>query len=140
MEAYDRGSFDGNLWELVAPVAFTPDNRSTPLAVKLRTWTSMARPWIARPGSLQAVAGYAAAALKNDYSRERALVYIDNKRLDGFLQGVASRGCSPATCANCDYCREWRERCVTVSESSRREILAAAGKLDTGLLDGSHWK
>jgi collagenase-like PrtC family protease len=138
--AYDRRSFDGNLWELIAPVAFTPDKKETPLGVKLRTLVSMARPWVARPKSLAAVAAYAAGVTGTDYSRERATVYIDNKKLDGFLEGLKNRGCSPATCANCDYCGEWRERCVALNEPLRQEILAAARELDNGLLDGGHWK
>ncbi|MBN1129495.1 MAG: U32 family peptidase [Chitinispirillaceae bacterium] len=138
--AYAGRSFDGNLWELVGPVAFTPDKRATPLRVKLRTLFAMARPWVARPQSLAAVAAYAGAVTSIDYSRETAPVYIDNKKLDGFLEGIRGRGCSPASCVDCDYCGEWRERSVTLDEPWRQGLLAEAAELDTGLLDGGHWK
>jgi collagenase-like PrtC family protease len=137
--AYHNRSFDGNLWELVGPVAFTPDKAAAPLAVKLRTLLAMARPWIARPQSLAAVARYAAAVTSTDFSRERCPVYIDNKKLDGFLDGIRKRGCTPGTCGTCDWCRQWRERCVAMNEPSQREILARADELDAGLLEGAHW-
>jgi hypothetical protein len=100
----------------------------------------MARPWVARVRSLSAVAAYAAAVTSLDFSRERCPVHIDNKKLDGFLDGLRTRGCAPGTCEACDYCAKWRERCVVVNEAACKNILAMANGLDNGLLDGAHWR
>jgi collagenase-like PrtC family protease len=137
--AYHNRSFDGNLWELVGPVAFTPDKSATPLAIRMRTLFAMAKPWVARIKSLADVASYAALVTTTDFSRERAPVFIDNKKLDGFLAGIKARGCSPGTCGACGYCAQWRERSVAVNEAFQKEILGRADALDKGLLEGSHW-
>jgi collagenase-like PrtC family protease len=140
VEAYHNRSFTGNLWELVGPVAHTPDKKSTPLAVRLRTWRAMARPWIANPKSLFAVASYAADTLVHDAPGAGSPVYIDNKRLDGFLEGLLQHGCSPASCDRCDYCGRWAKKSVSLDARYREDTLAKAAILDNGLLNGAHWK
>lgn len=140
VEAYHHRSFTGNLWELVGPVAQTPDKKSTPLAVKLRTWRAMARPWNANPKSLFAVAAYAADTLVHDAQGGGSPVDIDNKSLGGFLEGLMQRGCSPATCDRCDYCGDWAKKTVILDARRREETLDKAAILDEGLLNGAHWK
>jgi collagenase-like PrtC family protease len=140
VEAYNSRSFTGNLWELVGPVAQTPDKKSTPLSVRLRTWLTMARPWIANTKSLLAIASYAADTLVQDSPGAGSPVCIDNKNLDGFLEGLMQRGCSPASCNRCDYCGSWAKKTVNLDAHHRKKMLDKAAILDEGLLNGEHWK
>ena len=140
--AYDARSFNGNLWELVAPVAQVPCKENTPFPVLLRTVSAMARPWLAKPASLAAIASYISDVFIDDFSRERSPVYIDNQGLAGFLEGVVERGCSPAACAcdKCDYCGSWAKKTVRLDDGYRDKVLAKAASLDKGLLSGTLWK
>ena len=140
--AYDERLFKGNLWELVAPVAQVPGKENTPFPVLLRTMSAMARPWLARPASLAAIASYVSDVFIDDFSRERSPVYIDNQGLAGFLEGVVECGCSPAAgaCDKCDYCGSWAKKTVRLDEGFRDKVLAKAASLDKGLLSGTLWK
>ncbi|MBN2036781.1 MAG: U32 family peptidase [Chitinispirillaceae bacterium] len=134
VEAYSSRSFDGNLWELVAPVAFTPDKRSTPLPIKIRTLCAMAKPWLASIRSMAAYSDYARMALQQDFSRDRSPVYIDNRQLDGFLEGIMEKGCTPSRCERCGYCGKWAERSVSVNPEYREQLLRRASSIDRELL------
>ena len=140
--AYDARSFNGNLWELVAPIALVPGKKNTPFPVLLRTALAMARPRLVRPARLAAIVSYLSDVFIDDFSRERSPVYIDNHGLSGFLNEIVERGCSPAAgaCDKCDYCSTWANKTVRINDCYREKILAKAAALDNGFLSGTHWK
>lgn len=139
VEAYANRTFDGNLFELVAPVAQIKREQGTPLSQRLRMIATMAKPWRAKLKALLLMKKYGELIIPHKFDRENAPVYIDNRALDGFLEGMRDQPCGRAACTTCTYCRTWATRAVTVKNEYREEVLELAGRLDEGLVSGSHW-
>ena len=51
-------------------------------------------------------------------------VRVDNRALDGFLDGWPRRGCRERSCQDCGYCERWSERAVQVDPEFQAEALA----------------
>ena len=137
--AYCGRKFDGNLWELVAPVAWIKKQQKAPWLARARMLALLARPRLARIGSMLDLKRYAENVIPHDFSRENAPVYIDNRALDGFLEGLRAKECGKGTCDECGYCREWTEKAVRVDPRWQRRTSALAEKLDNGLISGGLW-
>lgn len=139
VEAYVNRSFNGNLYELVAPVAQIKKAQGTPLRQRLRMLATMAKPWNANLSSLMLMKEYGELVIPHEFDREHAAVYIDNKALDGYLDGLKDQPCNRGGCKSCGYCRLWADRTVTVNSDYRRKVLELSERLDDGLVSGSHW-
>jgi hypothetical protein len=139
VEAYANRTFDGNLYELVAPVAHIKRQQRLTVAQRLRMVATMARPWHIKMRSLLLIKKYGELVVPHEFGRAAAPVYIDTKALDGFLDGLASRQCAASDCAACGYCRAWADTAVRVDPAYREKVLALASRLDEGLLNGSLW-
>ena len=82
---------------------------------------------------------YAEMVILHSYERGTAPVYIDNKALDGFIEGLRCRDCASGKCEDCGYCRAWADKTVFIDEAYRTEVLELARKLDEGLTTSTHW-
>ena len=137
--AYAARRFDGNLMELVAPVAQVKRELGQSLTQRLRMLATLARPWYARLSSLRLLQRYAEQAMPHDFSEQGSTVFIDNRQLDGFLGGLRQHDCSHTDCDRCAYCRDWATRTVRVRESFRLQQLDMGSRLEEGLASGSLW-
>ncbi len=137
--AYTQRSFDGNLLEIAGPVAQIKREQHAGLSQRLRTVSIMFKPWYVKVSALVAMKRYADKVILHSYGRDRAPVYIDNKALDGFIEGLRLHDCAIDKCERCGYCREWAEKTVFVDGAYRAEVLDLAGKLDEGLISSTHW-
>ena len=67
-------------------------------------------------------------------------VYIDNAKLDGFLDGLRDINCRESDCLQCGYCAQWTRKAVKVDESYREEMMKlyqdAFGEMYSGGLWG----
>jgi collagenase-like PrtC family protease len=140
VQAYATRRFDGNLMELVAPVAQVKKELEPSRGQYLRMVRTMAKPWHANLASLLSIKRYAQRSVLHDFSPQQAGVYMDNRALDGFLEGLWGRQCRDTDCRACGYCASWAERVVRVNEAYRRELVPMGEQLDRGLRDGSHWR
>ncbi len=52
-------------------------------------------------------------------------IYIDNKKLDGFIDYFVNNSCSNTVCEECKYCDEWSEKaiCVLNNELDRQKAI-----------------
>ncbi len=139
VEAYVRRSFDGNLLEIAGPVAQISGRQGASIRQRLAMVRDLFRPTKVNTGALLAVKRYAERILFSTYERRRAPVYIDNKALEGFIDGIRERDCARTDCARCGYCSKWADTHVRIDPDYRREMLDMAGELDSGALAGSHW-
>ena len=139
VRAYSQRSFDGNLYELIAPVAQIKRGFGASRMQQIRMAMIMARPWLVKLGPLLLMKRYIESALVDDFTKEGTPVYIDNRALDGFLDGIRSRDCDSLRCDACGYCRATAGRAVTVEPRYREKTLALAAQLDEGLVSGKHW-
>jgi hypothetical protein len=141
VQAYSEGRFDGNLWELVAPVAWISGGQKAPLSTRLRMIALLLRPRFIRISSLLALKKYAEAVIQSDFSKKSSGVYIDNRSLDGFLEGLRAIDCNvrPKACDGCGYCSKWAGSAVSMDADWREKATVLADNLDDGLVSGSLW-
>ncbi|MBI4420943.1 MAG: hypothetical protein HY560_08970 [Gemmatimonadetes bacterium] len=43
-------------------------------------------------------------------------VYVDNRALDGFLDGLPKGGCRHRDCETCRYCHAWADKVVRIDQ------------------------
>lgn len=140
VKAYSESSFSGNLLEIVGPVAAIKKELHTPYFQRLRMFITMFRPSKIRISSLLAMKKYAEQIIMHDYSKANASVYIDNKSINGFIEGLRKRSCASYECSQCGYCGSFAKKHVHYNNNFRASALASAEKLDQGLLNGEHWQ
>lgn len=139
VKAYANRSFDGNLLELVAPVAQIKKQQGTSLMQRLRMIAMLAKPQHIKISSMLHMKKYAEKVILDDFSQKSSPVYIQNKDLDGFLDGVRQRDCTLLNCQNCGWCKRWADQHVKIDESYKADVLNMAERLNQGLVDGSLW-
>ncbi len=113
VEAYARRHFDGNLLELVGPVAKITKEQKVTLRQRLKLVRAMLRP---------------------DKVKIRTLL-----KLDGFIEGYRNINCAPIYCPECRYCDKVAAKTVTINQEYNQKTLGMAAELDKGLVDGSLW-
>ncbi len=137
--AYARRSFDGNLLELVGPVANIKKEQGASLDQRARIISTMFKPSLIKINSLLMMKRFAEKIILHDFSIDLAPVYIDNNQLDGFIVGIKERDCDMLSCEECGYCQKWADKIVKVDANYREGMLELADKLDRGLADSTHW-
>lgn len=137
VKAYSERSFDGNLLQLVAPVAQISKNLGASKEMRFRLLTTMFRPDRIRIKSLLMMYKYSSLILDTDYSDPNAPVYIDNKKLDGFIEEL--RKICNGFCTHCSFCTKISEQVVKIDRDYRNEVLSLSSWLDSGAIDSTHW-
>lgn len=137
--AYAHREFNGNLLEIVAPVAQIKKEQQTTFMQRLHTVRMMFKPQKIKISSLLKMRRFGEKIIQHDFSPATGPLYIDNKALNGFLAGVLERDCSTLGCDTCGYCHQWARQCVVMRDEHRREVLDLAQELDNGLSSSSLW-
>lgn len=139
VQAYAKRSFDGNLLELVGAVAQIKKQQGTSLIRRLRMIAMLAKPQLIKISSMLRMKKYAEKVIQDDFSRDSSPVYIENKNLEGFLDGIKERDCTSLNCETCGWCKRWADQHVKINETYKSEVLNMAEQLNRGLVDGSLW-
>jgi collagenase-like PrtC family protease len=139
VRAYVERRFDGNLLEIVGPVAAIKKQLGASAGQRARVVATMFRPTRVKLGPLLEMKRYADSAILHEYDRGRAPVYIENRSLAGFLEGIKTRRCSLSACESCRYCHEWADRVVAIDPTYREQTLSRADALNTGLDTSTLW-
>ncbi|MBU1726901.1 MAG: U32 family peptidase [Candidatus Omnitrophica bacterium] len=63
--------------------------------------------------------------------------YLDNRKLDGFLDFFVSGKCKLANCEECGYCKSVAEKALIIPEGFRKELLKKLEIFIGKLVDGS---
>ena len=64
-------------------------------------------------------------------------IFLDNGKLDNFLNFFVEGKCDYSDCSRCGYCRKVAEKAVSLSENDRGELLRAHKAILNSLFDGS---
>ena len=99
----------------------------------------MFKPSKVKISTLLATKEYMEQVILHDFDKLTAPIYIDNKKLDGFLDGVVKRDCQNRSCSECRYCNMAADKYVIYNEQYRQKTLERAQRLDQGLVSSSHW-
>ena len=138
IRAYAERRYDGNLLDLIDPLAGrrTEELQRNVARGLLRRWHDG---WnLLRSGGWAALRRL--ADIRSELATpERPGVCVDNRKLDGFLEGFPAATCGPRDCALCGYCQAWAERAVTIDPHYRARYAEAERPLREGLRDGSLW-
>ncbi len=139
VQAYAGRRFEGNLMEIVGPVAKVKKELGAGRREQWRMIKAFFRPDKVKVSTVLAMKDYAETVIQHAFDMENAPVYMENKDLDGFLQGMPQRNCLRGRCERCEYCSKWAARAVRVNEQFRSEALNKARALQSGCADGSCW-
>jgi collagenase-like PrtC family protease len=137
--AYAAGSFEGNLWELIAPVALIKKQQGIPWWQKARMLAMIIRPWYLPVSSMLGMKRFAEGVIPHEYSAGAAPVFIDNRALDGFLDSLPQQQCRKAACATCGYCDTWAKKAVRIDPAWHAKNYDQGRAITAGLADGSFW-
>lgn len=137
VSAYSQGHFDGNLYELIAPVAQISKQHGASNEMKLRLLTTMFRPDKIKLSSLSSIFKYSQLILNSGYPSKEPPVHIDNSRLDGFLSHIKEK-CN-GFCKSCTYCENIAKNVIRINDNYKKTCLTLAEKLDNGSVDSTHW-
>lgn len=137
VKAYSKRFFDGNLLQLVAPVAQVSKKQGASNEMRLRLLTTMFRPDRIKLKSLLMIYKYTQLILDINYEDQDAPVYIDNRKLDGFIDDLRNN-CN-GFCQQCSFCSKISEKVVKINSDYRDSVLSLASWLDKGAIESTHW-
>ncbi|MBL8025414.1 MAG: U32 family peptidase [Fibrobacteres bacterium] len=140
VKAYSDRSFNGNLLEIVGPVARIKKEQGLTWFERLRLIKRFFRPGFAKLSGIKTTADYAEFIIPHQFDEKNAGVYIDNRKLDGFLEGITKRGCTGTDCGSCTYCAETAKNVVRFRDGYREKAIEMAGSLEKSMHTGSLWE
>jgi collagenase-like PrtC family protease len=141
VKAYAERAYAGNLLDLIQPYGYR--ERSDAGLSGARNLGRFLK-YFFRPGTVKSAGLLKLKKLAEKRgliaAMEREPVFIDNRALDGFLEGMREIDCRGTDCTLCGYCPTWTERAVTVDGDYRAELLElyadAFGEMHSGKLWG----
>ena len=104
-QAYSKRSYDGNLLKLL-------NSRLSEEDFEIPDFSKNINAQFVRPDRMSKI-------YKLLFSLKAV---IDNKELDGFVEGLRSKNCDQAACDTCGYCNAWSEKVVRLDESSSKKL------------------
>ncbi len=138
VQAYVNRRFEGNLMELIAPVAKIKRGQGASLPERLRMVTAMAKPWRVKIDKLLKVKQYADMAVQHDFTRTGP-VFIDNRALDGWLETTFGRPCARRGCTMCGACARAADAFIEIDPGYKEKMLALSAELDELAHGGGLW-
>ncbi|HEX9861467.1 MAG TPA: peptidase U32, partial [Nitrospirota bacterium] len=66
-------------------------------------------------------------------------VYIDNRALDGFMDGIRKKSCRSEDCARCGYCAHFAEKAVRVDGEYQAGMLRMYEEMFEEMHSGRLW-
>lgn len=140
VQAYTEGRFEGNLLDLIQPYGYKGSSKET-----AGRWAELRRylKYFFRPG----VVNQRGLLRLKELAEKRGLltgmnwdpVYIDNRKLDGFLAGMKGINCRETDCSQCGYCANWTQKAVQVDEKFRAEMLKLYHEVFGEMYSGKLW-
>lgn len=139
VRAYAEGRFEGNLLDLIQPYGYKTGSKAGGSLMSFRRFARFFfRPFTIRQGGLLRL---------KQLAEKRGLVagldwdpiYIDNRLLDGFLDGMREIDCRRTDCSQCGYCARWTREAVRVDEGYRQELLQLYQETFHDMHSGALW-
>ena len=140
VKAYAERQFEGNLLELIQPYGYkNADGKGSGGMANARRFIR----YFFRPGVIKS----SGLLRLKELAEKRGLlagmnwdpVYLDNRALDGFLDGMREIDCRATDCSQCGYCAKWTKKAVRVDERYRAEMLKLYGEAFDGMYSGKLW-
>ncbi|HAZ13065.1 MAG: hypothetical protein A2X86_09745 [Bdellovibrionales bacterium GWA2_49_15] len=143
VQAYTEGRYEGNLLDLVQPYgqskASQSDSRGGLSKKMLRSLFFLFRPFRVKIWRLLPF---------QELARERGMlqelsgpppIYIDNRKLDGFIDRFLTKGCRDVVCEECRHCHNYAERAITINSAHQQKCVGLHKKIETDLRTSKLW-
>lgn len=151
VNAYSDRIYYGNLLNLIQPYGQKIDKKNNTSTKKLisqfiekikvlKKSIVFFRPDLIKVSKLKVL--YQLAKLKgmrienNFHKNTQDDVFIDNKKLDGFINRFKLKSCRDTDCSSCMYCDEIAKKVVKISPQFQSDCLLLHEKIDRGLING----
>lgn len=125
VEAYTRESYRGNLLDL-----FTFNFNEYLCSSKKYLWSKFL--YFMHPFSINLLSLYRYSR----FMRDNDPTFLDNRKLDGFIDFFKDGRCQGNDCDECGYCRDIASRALYVPKDYRKKMLDAYGKFLGSLVEG----
>lgn len=140
VRAYSEGHFDGNLLDLIQPYGY---NEQTGAAADWSENLWKFLKYFFRPGTVNTSELLKLKKLAEKRGLMSAMdwdpVYIDNRKLDGFLAGMKEIDCRITDCSTCGYCAAWTRTAVTINNKFQSQMQALYADAFGSLYSGRFW-
>jgi collagenase-like PrtC family protease len=142
VKAYAERRYDGNLLDLIQAFghAETPENKNFYGSEVKRLLKFFFRPRQANPVRLAKVRRLTKMQGMLSLLRKDPPVYIDNRKLDGFINHFRNGGCKTKDCRECGYCHRVAEEVITVDPEHRRVCLELYDEIFDEMETGKFWR
>ena len=67
-------------------------------------------------------------------------LYLDNRKLDGFIDRFLRNSCIDVDCEQCGHCHQYADRAVRIDPEYRERVLAMYRELFRDMQDGSFFE
>lgn len=132
-EAYSKRHFEGNLLILLEHVLDSLQATGVKQRISARNWLRLAaiffRPMSAHISQVKKIS--------KDAMLGPAGAYLDNSKLEGFIEGFLDKSCKATSCTQCGYCAAWAKKALQVDEAYRRSVLDKYNDIKDMLVSGS---
>jgi len=125
MKAYVDRRYDGNLLDLVQPYGYDTSKDDSVLYQQPISWVAkfLFKPWLINPIKLLKVKALAEKrGMLKPYPGEPP-VYLDNRKLDGFIDTFVKKSCRYKNCDECQHCHRAAERALTIKPEFKKSCL-----------------
>ena len=137
VKAYEEGSFDGNLLDLIQPYGYK-EKQALGFRKTTRFWRYFFRPGKIKLAGLLMIRKLAINRGLLD-APEGEPVYLDNKKLDGFLAGFKDKDCRAADCLECGHCEYYTRRALAIDEGFSSRVLKDYEEVFRDMDSGRTW-
>src|SRR3989338_3313328 len=127
VHAYATRRYEGNLFDLILPFNYSTESSGSAFANNgsgiLRTLRYFFKP---RQVNLLKFMKVTRLGRRMNLLNPRmgpTDLYLDNRKLDGFIDRFVRVSCIDVDCEKCRYCHEYAKRAVTVDPEYRRQVL-----------------
>lgn len=140
-QAYHARRYDGNLINIIQPYGYSKArSASQPRRGFFWDFRALFRPLKANSSCLLRWREFARVNGMCYQGEFGAPVMIDNRALDGFLDGVMARECGSRDCAQCRYCHNVARDVVTIDAAYRERCLTLGEEILDDMKSGAMWR
>ena len=144
VKAYSERRFDGNFFDLVLPFNY-PTEAYTNKAAREAYSVKRAMKYFFKPSQVNVTKVPKLMDLGKRmgllYPRKgKSELYLDNRKLDGFMDRFLTQSCIDVDCEKCRYCHDFADKALTIDPEYRRQVLAQYKDLFNDMHTGSFWE
>lgn len=144
VKAYSERRYDGNFFDLVLPFNYPKEAYNTEASKEAYSVTRAIK-YFFRPSQVNVTKVPKLQELGKTmgllYPRKgETALYLDNRKLDGFIDRFLKHTCVDVDCEKCQYCHRFADKAVSIDPTYRERVLAMYRDLFKDMQDGSFFE